>query len=171
MATCGAVGTCAHSLHEELLRLRRACSRLWSTNERAPEPWAIYTRRWAVPLPPVYRISLCAERGVHAVVARLRHRTQPPIPEAALIPEDRKAFRLSRHGETGPDVKAGAASGVRWSSLSTIALIVANVAYSHRFWLISPSAFGLMALANLVVLFLQFFTRLGLSALVQKTRP
>jgi hypothetical protein len=76
----GAVGTCAHSLHEELLRLRRACSRLWSTNERAPEPWAIYTRRWAVPLPPVYRISLCAERGVHAVVARLRHRTQPPDP-------------------------------------------------------------------------------------------
>ena len=34
--------------------------------------------------------------------------------------------------------------------------------------LLSPSAFGLMALANLVVLFLQFFTRLGLaSALVQ----
>jgi lipopolysaccharide exporter len=81
-----------------------------------------------------------------------------------------KAFRLSRHGEIGPDVKAGAVSGVRWSSLSTIALIVANVAYTAiASRLISPSAFGLMALANLVVLFLGFFTRLGLaSALVQK---
>ena len=58
---------------------------------------------------------------------------------------------------------------MRWSSLSTIALIVANVAYTAiASRLISPSAFGLMALANLVVLFLQFFTRLGLSALVQK---
>jgi O-antigen/teichoic acid export membrane protein len=81
-----------------------------------------------------------------------------------------KAFRLSRHGETGLDVKAGAVSGVRWSSFSTIALIVANVAYTAiASRLVSPSAFGLMALANLVVLFLGFFTRLGLaSALVQK---
>ena len=92
-------------------------------------------------------------------------------PEAALIPwRIGKAFRLSRHGETGLDVKAGAVSGVRWSYFSTIALIVANVAYTAiASRLISPSAFGLVALANLVVLFLQFFTRLGLSsALVQK---
>jgi lipopolysaccharide exporter len=81
-----------------------------------------------------------------------------------------KAFRLSRYGETGLDVKAGAVSGLRWSSLSTIALMVANVAYTAiASRLVSPSAFGLMALANLVVLFLGFFTRLGLaSALVQK---
>jgi lipopolysaccharide exporter len=81
-----------------------------------------------------------------------------------------RAFRLSRHGETELDVKAGAVSGLRWSSLSTIALVVANVAYAAiASRLISPSAFGLMALANLVVLFLGFFTRLGLaSALVQK---
>jgi lipopolysaccharide exporter len=81
-----------------------------------------------------------------------------------------KAFRLSRHGESGLDVKAGAVSGLRWSSFSTIALIVANVAYTAiASRLVSPSAFGLMALANLVVLFLGFFTRLGLaSALVQK---
>ena len=59
---------------------------------------------------------------------------------------------------------------MRWSSFSTIALIVANVAYTAiASRLVSPSAFGLMALANLVVLFLGFFTRLGLaSALVQK---
>ena len=74
----GAVGTCTHSLHEELLRLLMACSRLWSTNELAPGPWAIHTRRWAVPLPTVYWISLWAERGLHALVARLRHRTRPP---------------------------------------------------------------------------------------------
>ena len=81
-----------------------------------------------------------------------------------------KAFRLSRHGEAGLDVKAGAVSGLRWSSLSTIVLIVANVAYTAiASRLVSPSAFGLMALANLVVLLLGFFTRLGLaSALVQK---
>jgi lipopolysaccharide exporter len=81
-----------------------------------------------------------------------------------------KAFRLSRHGESGLDVKAGTVSGLRWSSFSTIALIVANVVYTAiASRLVSPSAFGLMALANLVVLFLGFFTRLGLaSALVQK---
>jgi hypothetical protein len=76
----GAVGRCAHSGHEQLLRPQRASRVLWSTNELAPRPWAIHTRRWAVPLPPVYRISLFAERGLHAVVARLRHRTQPQGP-------------------------------------------------------------------------------------------
>src|SRR4030095_3401765 len=87
-------------------------------------------------------------------------------PEAALIPwRIGKALRLSRHGETGLDVKAGAVSGVRWSYFSTIALIVANVAYTAiASRLISPSAFGLVALANLVVFFLQFFAR-------AKTRP
>jgi O-antigen/teichoic acid export membrane protein len=81
-----------------------------------------------------------------------------------------KAFRVSRDEDGGLDVNAGAASGVRWSSISTIALVAANVAYTAiASRLLTPSAFGLMALANLVVLFLQFFTRLGLaSALVQK---
>ena len=96
------------------------------------------------------------------------------IPGGCVDPwEDRKSLPglavMERPGRTS---RAGAVSGVRWSSLSTIALIVANVAYAAiASRLISPSAFGLMALANLVVLFLQFFTRLGLSALVQKTRP
>jgi hypothetical protein len=76
----GAVGTCTRSLHEELIRLPWAGSRLWSTNELAAGPWAIHTRRWAVPVPPTYWISLCAERGGHGAGARLRRRTKPPDP-------------------------------------------------------------------------------------------
>jgi lipopolysaccharide exporter len=63
-----------------------------------------------------------------------------------------------------------AASGLRWSYLGYGSLMVANVAYTVTISrLLDPATFGLMALANLVVLFAQFFVRMGLaSALVQK---
>ena len=69
-----------------------------------------------------------------------------------------------------PSLTGRAASGLRWSYLGYGALLAANVAYTATISrLLDPVAFGLMALANLVVLFAQFFARMGLaSALVQK---
>lgn len=70
----------------------------------------------------------------------------------------------------GPSLTARAVSGLRWFSVGCSALMVANLAYivtSSR--LLDPAAFGLMALAQLVVLFALFFPRMGLaSVLVQK---
>ena len=65
---------------------------------------------------------------------------------------------------------AQAASGLRWSSVGYGALLVANLAYTMTISrLVDPVAFGVMALAQLVVLFAQFFVRMGLtSAVVQK---
>src|SRR5688572_4880259 len=65
---------------------------------------------------------------------------------------------------------AHAASGLSWSSLSIAALVIANLAYTATISrLLDPTAFGLIAMANLVVLFAQYFVRMGLaSALVQK---
>ena len=69
-----------------------------------------------------------------------------------------------------PSLTAQAASGLRWSSVGYGALLLANLAYTMTISrLVDPVAFGLMALAQLVVLFAQFFVRMGLaSALVQK---
>ena len=65
---------------------------------------------------------------------------------------------------------AQTASGLSWFYLSTMTLMVANLAYTATLSrLLAPAAFGLMAVANLVVLFVQLFARMGLaSALVQK---
>jgi lipopolysaccharide exporter len=73
-------------------------------------------------------------------------------------------------GSGRANLTAQAASGLSWSSLSTAALVVANLAYTATVSrLLDPTAFGLMAMANLVVLFAQYFVRMGLaSALVQK---
>ena len=51
-----------------------------------------------------------------------------------------------------------------------MALVVANLAYTATVSrLLGPTEFGLMAMANLVVLFGQYFARMGLaSVLVQK---
>ncbi|HEY6795297.1 MAG TPA: lipopolysaccharide biosynthesis protein [Kineosporiaceae bacterium] len=70
----------------------------------------------------------------------------------------------------GGGLTAQAASGLSWSSVSTMALVVANLAYTATVSrLLDPTAFGLVAMANLVVLFGQYFARMGLaSALVQK---
>jgi O-antigen/teichoic acid export membrane protein len=65
---------------------------------------------------------------------------------------------------------AHAASGLSWSSLTIAALVIANLAYTATISrLLDPTAFGLIAMANLVVLFAQHFVRMGLaSAVVQK---
>jgi O-antigen/teichoic acid export membrane protein len=69
-----------------------------------------------------------------------------------------------------PSLTAQTASGLRWSYVGTAALLVANLAYIAIISrLLGPVAFGLMALANLVVLFAQYFVRMGIaSALVQR---
>jgi lipopolysaccharide exporter len=69
-----------------------------------------------------------------------------------------------------PSLTGQAASGLRWSYLGYGALAAANLAYTATISrLLDPVAFGLMALANLVVLFAGFFARMGLaSALVQR---
>jgi len=73
-------------------------------------------------------------------------------------------------GASKANMTAHAASGLSWSSLSIATLVVANLAYTATISrLLDPTAFGLVAMANLVVLFTQYFVRMGLaSALVQK---
>lgn len=69
-----------------------------------------------------------------------------------------------------PNLTAQTASGLRWSYVGTAALMLANLAYIAIISrLLGPVAFGLMALANLVVLFAQYFVRMGIaSVLVQR---
>src|SRR5919201_5002888 len=73
-------------------------------------------------------------------------------------------------GREQTNMTARTASGLSWFYLSTMTLLVANLTYTATVSrLLTPVAFGLMAMANLVVLFTQFFARMGLaSALVQK---
>jgi GT2 family glycosyltransferase len=70
----GTVGTCAshpkrqpgqQPLGEELRRL-------WSTKELSPGPWAVYSRRWAGRLWPLYWLSPYLRRGARLVVDRAR---------------------------------------------------------------------------------------------------
>jgi lipopolysaccharide exporter len=68
------------------------------------------------------------------------------------------------------NMTAQTASGLSWFYLSTMTLMISNLVYTATVSrLLTPAAFGLMAMANLVILFAQFFARMGLaSALVQK---
>jgi lipopolysaccharide exporter len=96
-----------------------------------------------------------------------RHRAQAAAPPAA-----RRAvsqFDPPSSGD-GSTLTARAVSGLRWSSIGYAALLIANVVYTVTMSrLLDPVAFGLIALAQIVVLFVQFFVRMGLaSALVQK---
>jgi O-antigen/teichoic acid export membrane protein len=86
-----------------------------------------------------------------------------PGPDAT---RDGTAGGAARRG----NLTAEAAFGLSWSALSTVVLVVANLAYTATVSrLLEPGDFGLLAMANLVVLFAQFFARMGLaSALVQK---
>ncbi len=81
-------------------------------------------------------------------------------------------FDAAPPGRGGPNLTALTASGLRWSYFGSAGLMLANLAYTATMSrLLSPVAFGLMALANLVVLFGQFFAHMGLSsALVQKRK-
>jgi lipopolysaccharide exporter len=76
----------------------------------------------------------------------------------------------ARSSRIQTNLTAQTASGLSWFYLSTMTLMVANLAFTATASrLLAPAAFGLMAVANLVVLFIQFFARMGLgSALVQK---
>jgi lipopolysaccharide exporter len=76
----------------------------------------------------------------------------------------------ARSSRTQTNLTAQTASGLSWFYLATLTLIVANLAYTATVSrLLVPADFGLMAIANLVVLFAQYFARMGLaSALVQK---
>jgi lipopolysaccharide exporter len=73
--------------------------------------------------------------------------------------------------QDGSTLTARAASGLRWSSLGYAALMAANIVYTVTISrLLDPAAFGLMALAQIVWLFVHVVARMGLaSALVQKT--
>ena len=72
--------------------------------------------------------------------------------------------------QDGSTLTARAASGLRWSSLGYGALMAANIAYTMTISrLLDPATFGIMALAQVVWLFVHVFARMGLaSALVQK---
>jgi O-antigen/teichoic acid export membrane protein len=76
----------------------------------------------------------------------------------------------ARSSRNQTNLTAQTASGLSWFYVATMTLMVANLAYTATASrLLAPAAFGLMAMANLVVLFMQFFARMGLgSALVQK---
>jgi O-antigen/teichoic acid export membrane protein len=82
--------------------------------------------------------------------------------------QDQRLDEADRPDE--PSLTAQAASGLRWTTMGYGLLMVANLAYTMAISrLVDPVAFGLMALAQIVVLFAQFFVRMGLaSALVQK---
>ncbi|MEK6442229.1 lipopolysaccharide biosynthesis protein [Pseudonocardia sp. T1-2H] len=68
------------------------------------------------------------------------------------------------------NLTAQTASGLSWSYLATATLVVANLVYTATISrLLEPADFGLLAMANLVVLFAQYFARMGLaSAVIQK---
>jgi lipopolysaccharide exporter len=72
--------------------------------------------------------------------------------------------------QDGSTLTARAASGLRWSSLGYGGLMAANIAYTVTISrLLDPATFGLMALAQVVWLFVHVFARMGLaSAVVQK---
>ena len=75
----------------------------------------------------------------------------------------------ARSSRKQSNLTAQTASGLSWFSLSMMTLMVANLVYTATAPAAEPADFGLMAIANLVVLFIQFFVRMGLaSALVQK---
>src|SRR3954447_2294275 len=95
----------------------------------------------------------------HPRTAAGRDDMSDPEPPAAVGPD---AHRTSLTART--------ASGLSWSYLATASLVVANLAYTATISrLLVPADFGLLAMANLVVLFAQYFARMGLaSALIQK---
>ncbi|MGH8900716.1 MAG: lipopolysaccharide biosynthesis protein [Egibacteraceae bacterium] len=73
-------------------------------------------------------------------------------------------------GGDQPSLTAQTASGLRWSYLSSMGLAASTLVYTALISrLLSPFAFGLIAMANLVVIFTDFFARMGLAqALIQK---
>jgi GT2 family glycosyltransferase len=75
----GTVGTCAsHPARRPRERpLGEELRRLWSTKELSPVPWAVYSRRWAGRLWPVYWLSPYLRRGARLVLEYLPLRRSP----------------------------------------------------------------------------------------------
>jgi GT2 family glycosyltransferase len=75
----GMVGTCAPNParrpgEEPFLQEWR---RLWSTKELLPGPWAVFSRRWAGRLWPVYWLSPYLRAGFRLLRGRIRGRRTP----------------------------------------------------------------------------------------------
>ena len=85
---------------------------------------------------------------------------------------DNNQFDASPTGREVANLTARAASGLRWSYIGYATLLAVNLVYTAVISrLLDPANFGLIALANLVVLFAQMFARMGLaSAIVQKPK-
>lgn len=68
------------------------------------------------------------------------------------------------------NLAARTASGLQWSYLSSVGIAVSTLVYTALISrLLSPFTFGLVAMANLVIIFTDFFARMGLAqALIQK---
>ncbi len=83
--------------------------------------------------------------------------------------KDRTAPEQAADAERHADLMARTATGLRWSTLATIGLAGSTLGYTALISrLIDPFAFGLLAMANLVVLFTNFFARMGLAeAIIQ----
>ena len=84
-------------------------------------------------------------------------------------PDDERADP-DRSDPSQRTLTAQTASGLSWFGMATMTLMVANLAYTATVSrLLVPAAFGLVAIANLVVLLVGYVVRMGLaSALVQK---
>jgi len=66
----GTVGTCAHPARRAGERPVDELRRLWSVKELKPGPWAVYSRRYAGPLWPLYWISPYVHRAIQLVLGR-----------------------------------------------------------------------------------------------------
>jgi GT2 family glycosyltransferase len=76
------LGTCAPNLgpspgEESFLQEWR---RLWSAKELLPGPWAVFSRRWAGRLWPVYWLSPYVRTGFRLLRGRIRRRTSARAP-------------------------------------------------------------------------------------------
>jgi GT2 family glycosyltransferase len=71
----GTVGTCAsHPKRRTAERpLGEELRRLWSVKELKPGPWAVYSRRWAGRLWPMYWLSPYVRRSIRLVLQRRPH--------------------------------------------------------------------------------------------------
>jgi len=75
----GTLGTCAPNLRrppggEPFLQ---EWQRVWSTKELLPGPWAVFSRRWAGRLWPVYWLSPYLRAGFRLLRGRLHARRTP----------------------------------------------------------------------------------------------
>ena len=74
----GTVGTCAHPQRGPDDRAQfEDLRRLWSIKELKPGPWAVYTRRWAGRLWPLFWVSPYARRATQLILGQTPGRWPP----------------------------------------------------------------------------------------------